>query len=161
MRSNHLVKYAETGAQKYWYGELGRPEQLDMAAGVLWIVVPYTTLEFTRAALRHAGVCTDLDIHVSLVDIQVVPFPCPLNHPPVNKKFSEQRLVELFSETGLRGNIAVLYTRDWLEGFKKVLEPGSLVVVATKKRWWRTRQEKLARALTKAGHHVMLLPVVR
>lgn len=146
MRSNRQVKHAEIGTT---------------VAGVLWIVVPYTTPEFTRAALRHAGVCTDLDIHVSLVDIQVVPFPRPLNQPPINKKFSEDRLIGLFGETGLPGSIAVLYTRDWLEGFKQVLEPGSLVVIATKKRWWRTREEKLARALMKAGHQVMLLPVMR
>ena len=50
-------------------------------------------------------------------------------------------------------------TRDWLEAFKKVLEPGSLVILATKKRWWPTREEKLARSLAKAGHQVMLLPV--
>jgi hypothetical protein len=132
-----------------------------MTAGVLWIVVPYTTPEVTRAALRHAGVCTDLDVHVYLVDIQVVPFPCPLNQPPVNKKFSELRLQDLLKQRELPGKAAVLYTRDWLEGFSKVLAPGSLVVLATKKRWWRTREEKLARKLMKVGHHVMLLPVVR
>jgi spermidine synthase len=79
----------------------------------------------------------------------------------VNKKFSEQRLQALLKESGLPGKAAVLYTRDWLESFTKVLEPGSLVVLATKKRWWRTREEKLARQLMKAGHQVMLLPVVR
>jgi hypothetical protein len=55
----------------------------------------------------------------------------------------------------------VLYARDWLEAFRKALEPKSLVILATKKRWWPTRQDKLARALAKAGHQVMLLPVVR
>jgi hypothetical protein len=125
------------------------------------MVVPFTTPELTRAALRHAGVCSDLDVHVALVDIQVVPFPCSLDLPPVDQKFSRRRLAELLKETNLPGRAAVLYTRDWLEGFKRVLEPGSLVVLATKRRWWPTREEKLARALIKAGHQVMLLPVVR
>ena len=40
----------------------------DMATGILWIVIPYTTLELTKAALRHAAVCSDLDL-------QIVPFP--------------------------------------------------------------------------------------
>jgi hypothetical protein len=144
---------------EYEEGDRYRPS--DIATGVLWLVIPYTTPELTRAALRHAGVCSDLDVHVSLVDIQVVPFPCSLDQPPINKKFSERRLHELLKESGLPGQTAVLYTRDWLEAFKKVLDPRSLVIVATKKRWWPTREEKLARALTKAGHHVMLLPVVR
>src|SRR5579871_5742317 len=143
MKSNYQVKHGDIDALKIGHGEIGRPESPETATGVLWIVVPYTTPELTRAALRHAGVCTDLDVHVSLVDIQVVPFPCPLNQPPINKTFSEQRLKELFSESGLPGNIAVVYTRDWLEGFKKLLEPRSLVVIATRKRWWRTREEKL------------------
>lgn len=161
MESNQQLKNGRIDALKIGYGESGRPEPLDMATGVLWLVVPYTTPELTGAALRHAGVCTDLDVHVSLVDVQVIPFPCPLSQPPVNKKFSEQRLQALFSECGVPGNIAVVYTRDWLEGFKQVLEPGSLIVIATKKRWWRTREEKLARALMNAGHQVMVLPVVR
>jgi hypothetical protein len=125
------------------------------------MALPYTTHELARAALRHAGVCSDLDVHVNLVDIQVVPFPCPLDQPPINKEFSEHRLVELLKETGLPGRAALLYTRDWLEGFRQMLEPGSLVVLATRRRWWPTREEKLARTLTKAGHQVMLLPVVR
>ena len=129
--------------------------------GVLQVVIPFTTPELTCAALRHAGVCSDLDVHVVLVDVQVVPFPCPLEQPPVDQKFSRRRLAELLKETGLPGQAAVLYTRDWLEGFRQVLEPGSLVILATGKRWWPTREHKLARALIKAGHQVMLLRVAQ
>jgi hypothetical protein len=142
------------------YREAERRAPPEVKTGVLWLVVPYTTPELTRAALRHAAVCSDLNIHVSLVDIQVVPFPCPLDQPPINKEYSARRLRELFSETGLPGGVAVVYTRDWLEGFRRTLEPKSLVILATRKRWrpWPTREEKLARALTRAGHQVMLLP---
>jgi hypothetical protein len=141
--------------------EVDQVRPSDVTTAALWVVIPYTTPELTRAALRHAAVCTDLEVHVSLVDIQVVPFPCPLDQPPINKAFSERRLIELFEESGLSGQTSVLYTRDWLEGFRRVLEPKSLVVLATKKRWWPTREARLARVLAKAGHHVMLLPVVR
>ena len=133
----------------------------EITTGVLWVVVPYTTPELTRAALRHAAVCSDLNVHVSLVDIQVVPFPCPLDQPPINKEYSQRRLRDLFSETGLAGGVAVMYTRDWLEGFRRILEPKSLLILATRKRWWPTREQKIARALTKAGHQVMLLPIPR
>jgi hypothetical protein len=148
-------------ARQTGYEEIDQRGPSDSKTGVLWMVIPYTTPELTRAALRHAGVCSDLDVHVVLVDIQVVPYPCSLDQPPINKEFSGRRLAELLEETGLSGRAAVLYTRDWLEAFKRVLEPGSLVILATKKRWWPTREEKLARTLTKAGHQVMLLPVVR
>jgi hypothetical protein len=135
--------------------------QPEVAPGVLRIVVPYTTPELTQAALRHAGVCSDLNVHVSLVDVQVVPYPCAMDQPPINKEYSSGRLQELFEECGLPGNATVLYTRDLLEGFKRALEPGSLVIIAAKRRWWRTREEKLARELSVAGHQVMLLPITR
>ena len=123
----------------------------------LGVVIPYTTQELTKAALRHAGVCTDLNVHVSLVDIQIVPFPCPLDQPPVSKEFSEGRLRDLLAESQLPGSAQVFYARSWFDGFCHVLEPKSLVILGTKKRWWRTREEKLAGALMKAGHQVMLL----
>ena len=129
--------------------------------GILSVVVPYTTSELTAAALRHSAACTDLDVHVSLVDIQTVPFPCPLSQPPIDKEHSQRRLRELLKESGLPGDAFVVYTRDWLDGFRKLFGPRSLVLMATKHRWWPTREKKLARALTKAGHYVMLLPVVR
>lgn len=127
---------------------------------VLCIVVPYTTPQLTRAALRHSAVCGDLDIQVCLVDVQVVPFPRPLDEPPIDKEFSERRLHDLFRESGLSGQISVLYARDLLEGYRRMLEPKSFVVLVTKKRWWPTRERRLARALSKAGHQVMLLPIV-
>jgi|SRR5207244_628695 len=64
------------------YIEAERYAPPEITTGVLRVVVPYTTPELTRAALRDAGVCSDLDVHVHLVDIQIVPFPCPLNQPP-------------------------------------------------------------------------------
>jgi hypothetical protein len=134
---------------------------LSIETEVLGIVVPYTTTQLTQAALRHSAVCSDLDVRVCLVDVQVVPFPCPLDQPPINKEYSQNRLEELLTDTAVPGQATVLYTRDWLEGFRRVLTPGSLVIIATKKRWWPTREEKLARALRKAGHEVMLLPVRR
>ena len=160
MKTNQQVKRADLGSLRIGHEDADQ-RLSDMTAGVLWVVVPYTTPELTLAALRHAGICSDLDVHVCLVDVQVVPFPASLNQPPVNRKFSEVRLQDLFRESGLKGEAAVIYTRDWLEGFRKVLEPDSLVIIATKKRWWQTREQKLARTLSKVGHHVMVLPVVR
>jgi len=146
MRSNRIADH-----------ELDQRHPSDITTNVLWVVIPFTTPELTLAALRHAGVCTDLNVRVSLVDIQVVPFSCPMDQPPINREFSEQRLRDLFAQTGLPGTTAVVYTRDWLEGYRQALEAASLVILATKKRWWRTREQKLARALQTAGHRVMLL----
>ena len=94
MRRNTYLAGGKLLGQQTAYEEIDRPRPSDTSTGVLWMVIPYTTPELTRAALRHSGVCSDLDVHVHLVDIQVVPFPCPLNEPPINKEFSEHRTSE-------------------------------------------------------------------
>ena len=159
MKGNHNASEVAFHARPVTYLELDRRSPSDTATSVLWAVIPYTTAELTRAALRHAGVCTDLNINVLLVDIQVVPFQCPVDHPPINKEFSDQRLRDLLDQSRLPGRTEVLYARDWFEGFRRVLEPESLVIFAAKNRWWRTREDKLACRLLKAGHHVMLLHI--
>ena len=143
--------------QQIAYHEIDQRRVSDTATGVLWVAIPYTTAKLTLQALRHAGAGTDLNLHVSLVDIQVVPFPCPLDQPLIDRKFSERRLRNLFVQTNLPGTTGIVYARDRLEGYRQALAEASLVILATKKRWWRTREQKLARSLQKAGHHVMLL----
>jgi hypothetical protein len=159
MKRDHQASELNFEAPQNVYTEIEDRQMADSASGVLRVVIPYTNPELTRAALRHAGVCTDLNMRVSLIDIQVIGFPCPLDQPPIRKEFSEQRLRDLFEPTRLPGTTRILYTRDWLEGFRRVLEPHSIVIVAAKKRWWRTREEKLAQTLLKAGHDVMLLHI--
>lgn len=51
MTSNHALKRAGIQELKIGYGEAAPPEPIDMATGVLWIVVPYTSPELTRAAV--------------------------------------------------------------------------------------------------------------
>ena len=123
--------------------------------GGLRVVVPYTTPELTRNALGHAAASDDLDIHVYLVDLQVIPFHA--DEPPVDEEFSERRLDDLLKESGVPGKSVVLYTADWFRGFTKILQPESLVILATKRTWWPTREKKLARMLIRAGHQVVLL----
>ncbi len=159
MRWNTYAAGTKLPAQQTGHEQIDRLRRAGITTGVFWMVIPYTTPELTRAALRHAEVCSDLDVQISLVDIQVVPFPYPLDQPPINREFSEQRLRRLLEEKRLPGQVTVLYTRDRLEAFKRVLEPGSLVILGTKKRRWPNRERKLARSLLKAGHQVMLLPM--
>ena len=159
MKSYDQVQGARIDGRTISHDEIDLRRPPDIATGVLWVVIPFTTPELTRAAMQHASACSDLDVHVALIDVQVVPFTCPIDQPPINNEYSQHRLQKLFNESGLPGRAAVLYTRDRLEGLRRVLEPNSLVVMTTKRHWWPTREMKLARALSKAGHQVMLLSV--
>jgi hypothetical protein len=43
-----------------------------------------------------------------------------------------------------------------METIRQVLKPDSVVIVGGRKRWWPTREQKLATALRRDGHRVIL-----
>jgi hypothetical protein len=45
--------------------------------------------------------------------------------------------------------------RDSSETLLAVLKPRSLVVIGGRRRWWPTREERLAKKLRGAGHEVI------
>lgn len=159
MKNNNQENKIESASG--WIENTGQYGASENKSGVLWVTIPYTTTELTQAALRHAGVCTDLGVRVLLIDVQVVPYPCAIDRPPLNREYSSCRLRRLLEESGLQGDPVVLYARDWVEGFGRALKPGTLVIIATKTRWWQTREKRLARALSAADREVMLLPIAR
>ncbi len=125
----------------------------------LRLVVPYTTRELTRSALQGAAtLARGLRADLTLLAVQVVPFPCPLNRPTVDPEHLERELQALAKTSSLCTRILVVRARDRETGFSHALAPGSLVLVATKRWWWRTAEEQLARSLARAGHSVALVP---
>jgi hypothetical protein len=128
----------------------------------LSIVVPYTTPELTRTALKHAAALSSgLNAVVRLIDAQVVPVQRSLSDPPINREFANNRMRVIAEEHGSDVNVEIVYTRDFLECFRRKVETGSLIVVATgaaEVPWWPTAEKKLARLLLKAGYDVVLVP---
>jgi hypothetical protein len=49
----------------------------------------------------------------------------------------------------------IVYARDWEQGFRRSLAPGSLVLFGIKRSWWRTSEKRLAERLRKIGHQVI------
>ena len=134
--------------------------KLRSGAGELRIFVPYTSHESTRAALTEAvGLVKSLHAHITLFAVQIVPFLLPLERPDVAPEFLEQRLLAIADEMKAQVDVQLIRARDLDCGMQRILAPNSLVVVATKKRWWPTSEIKLARALARAGHDVALLEV--
>jgi hypothetical protein len=124
------------------------------------VCIPYTTSDLTRAALAAVAALTrSLDAHVSLVAVQVVPFPLPLDRPAVSPSVVEQKLKAVARDIEVPVNTLVVLARDREVAFDRAILPESLVVLATKKRWWPTPQVKLARLLARAGHSVALLEI--
>jgi|SRR6266849_6886488 len=128
--------------------------------GDLRIFVPYTSRALTRAALTEAaGLVKNLDAHITLFAVQIVPILLPLERPDAAPEFLEQRLLAIAGEMEVQVDVQLICARELDFGIQKVLAPNSLVVVATKKHWWPTSETKLARTLARAGHDVALLEV--
>jgi len=131
----------------------------------LSIVVPYTNPELTTAALKHAATLSaGLNATLRLIDAQIVPVQRPLNEPPVNREFHVSRMSSIVEEAGIPVRVEIIYTRDRMECFRRKVEAGSLMVVATGAAgmpWWPTAEKKLARLLLKAGYDVVLVPRVQ
>ncbi|HXP88538.1 MAG TPA: hypothetical protein VN841_27660 [Bryobacteraceae bacterium] len=120
------------------------------------IAVVFTSPEATLAAIKEAGkLAENLSARLELVVAQVVPFPLPLESPPVLIEFSENRLREIASQSPVETTVRIYLCRDSGETLAKVLKPASVVVLGGRRRWWPTRESALARKLQKAGHEVV------
>jgi hypothetical protein len=125
--------------------------------GLLDIVVPYTTPRLTRLALREAEeLALKLPSRIRILRMLAVPFPLDLRDPPVALDVVREQTRQV--ARGIAAAEIVLFlTRDPEAALLKILRPGSIVVIASKKRWWRTAQERLQRTCTRHGHQVALV----
>src|SRR5215475_13532441 len=125
-------------------------------AADLQLVIPHRTPQLTRAALNYAlGLANDLNVRVRLIDVHVVPYGVPLDEPTVDSNYLTRRIRNLARESTLPVSAEIVYARDWEQGLRRALRPGSLVLMAIKRSWWRTSDKRLAARLRKHGHQVM------
>ena len=134
--------------------------ELKAHAGELRVFVAHTSRELTQASLRAVSALTSgLGARVTLLAVKIVPFPLPLERPDVAPQFVERELAALAREVDAPVDVRVMIARDLEIGLRQGLTPGSLVVVAAKKRRWRNAEVRLARSLARAGHSVAVLGV--
>jgi hypothetical protein len=136
----------------------GSPTQpvRDDADPRLNIAVLFTSVDSTLAALKEAAnLAHDLGARIRLVVPQVVPYPVPLEAPPVPAEFNEKRFRVIASAGPVETSVQIYLCRDVLAALKSALKPGSIVVLGGPKRWWPTRNEILARRLRRAGFEVV------
>ncbi len=120
------------------------------------IVVPFTTLELTQAALDEADrLVRNLNVRIRVVAVQTVPIALNLNDPPVRTDHLEKTLRSLVSSALAHGEIYLV--RDAQSTWAKLLRVRSLIVIASRKRFWRTRQESLAGMLERNGQEVVII----
>jgi hypothetical protein len=133
------------------------PAAIDAPPSKLNVAVVFTSAGATIVALKRAGALADnLGARVALLVPQIVPYPLPLESPPVLLDFSERRFAEIAKESPVETIVRIYLCRDRQETVLAKLHPHSIVIVGGRKRWWPTKEKRLARALQRAGHEVIL-----
>jgi hypothetical protein len=133
---------------------------VDGSAGEIEIVVPYTEWAVTKAVLdRVVGLTAGLNVALTLVAVHTIPYPATFGCPAAVHAHLVEQLVDLASHCPLPVNPQVVLARSREEGFRHVLRPESTVLVGSRKHWWRSNEESLARSLARDGHKVVLLHV--
>src|SRR4029077_9438666 len=84
-----------------------------------------------------------------------VHYSLPVNQPPVQVEFLERQLSTLAAQAGVEVAGQVLLCRSKRQALEAVLRPHSLIIVGGRRRWGVSREQKLAQALTRGGHHVI------
>ena len=128
--------------------------------GRLRIHVLYTNPGDTAAALNTAiEMACELDSEIAVIVTRIVPFPLPLDDPPVPLDFASEQIRRLADSvssvrTELQGYI--YFCRNPIETLLRELPPRSLIVIGVRPRWPFGKSKRLARALRRVGHEVIL-----
>ena len=121
----------------------------------LEIVVLHTAAKETVDALKMAADLASGLAPVRLVAIQEVPYPLPLDAPPVSVEFLEKRFSNMTLAAGVDARVDIRLCRDAQDVVESELGPHCVVVMGGRRRWWPTAAMRLARRLESLGHQVV------
>jgi hypothetical protein len=121
----------------------------------LEIVVLHTASKETLGALKMAADLAYGLAPVRLIAIQEVPYPLPVDAPPVSVEFLEKRFSNMACEAGVDACVDIRLCRDAQDVLENELGPHCVVVIGGRRRWWPTPAMRLARRLEHLGHQVV------
>jgi hypothetical protein len=122
------------------------------------LVIPFTLPAVTRAVVERAAALTHgLNARILLVAVHAAPHPAAYGFPTSTHAFLVERLLELSEACPLPVSAQVVLAPSRQEGLEFALHPGSTVLLGSRRRFWRTAEERLGRALAAAGHNVALV----
>jgi hypothetical protein len=138
---------------------VGRPAPAEVTGGrrlevnVLCTSVPATVRAMERAVEFARG----LNARVHLLVAQQVSYAAPLETPPVAVEFQEALFRKIAQNCDVEARVDIFLCRDAEQTFLQHLPRHSLVVLGSPKRWWPTREERMARHLRRSGHEVVVV----
>ncbi len=122
------------------------------------VYVIYTDVGGTRTALDAAArLARGLNLALLLLAARRVPFPLPLDDPPVSVEFAEQAMYSLVGGLDVELAVKILLCREPEDALREAIAPEALVVIGTGKQWWRRQYRNLARKLKAEGRQLILI----
>lgn len=124
------------------------------------IVIPYTEWQLGVAALERAAVfAAKLPTAIRLIAVHTVPYPMPFACPAAAHAYIVEQLIDLASRSPLPVLPQVVLARSRSEGFSSAMCENSVVLMTSRRRPWRTAEERLANEFATQGHEVGLFYV--
>ncbi len=144
-----------------YLGEMKAERTLNVATRIdrredFEVIVLCTETRQTLLALKTAAILTNgLHAHIRLLAPQIVPYPLPLEEPPISEAFLQRRLRTLIDRSAIAARIDIRLCRDRWQMLNDVLAPGSVIVLHRRRRWLLSPESRLAKKLQAAGHRVV------
>lgn len=98
----------------------------------------------------------ELGARISLIYVQVVPYPLPLEHSPVDAQVLSKRLWDLAEQAGTPVEIQIFFGRDVLDTLHASLGPETVLIAGCERPGWFSSEQRLIKRLLKQGHPVIL-----
>jgi hypothetical protein len=128
------------------------------ARRALEITVLYTTVRATLTALRRAGLLArDLGAAIRILNLRIVPYPLPLEHPPTDRDVLSKNISTLADGQPIPTRVEICFGRDVADSLLQSLSPNSIVLVGARTRWWPTKERRWAKQLSRHGHQVVFV----
>jgi hypothetical protein len=131
----------------------------------LCVTVIATTPKGTTTALNEARrLATDLEAHITLLKLEVVPPRFPLHKPPISLDITTRQQCSLVLQSSAREEnvtVRVCLCRNRDLSLRQILRRRALVVIGGKRHWWSSHEERLEQALRRLGHHVIFVDLDR
>jgi hypothetical protein len=125
----------------------------------LAVYVVATTFSGTRAALGAArNFAAGFDIRITLLVPQVVPYPQSVDHPADSVAFTRERFCRLVEPLATDVLVRVCLCRSHSVALAPLLPRDAVVLVGGRcRRWWPTREQNVADALSRTGRQVLFV----
>lgn len=124
------------------------------------VVVPYTDPALAAQTLEAAAeLARGFEAAVTLMAVHVLPYPSPLECQEGIRQRLEAELTAVARTSSVAIRVKLAFARDRADAYMGLLPRHSLVLIGSRSRWWKTREERLARRLSVGGHSVAMLKV--